>query len=108
MLVTVGAHGYGTYLIFGSFAFSMFVFVWFFIPETKGLSLEAMDALFGVVDHGESHLESGNLDHATRDSMEKEPTATQIETVATKDGDDQEDQADRERATLNMQHNKAT
>jgi hypothetical protein len=29
MLVTVGANGYGTYLIFGSFAAAMFVFVWF-------------------------------------------------------------------------------
>ncbi|KAK4231652.1 putative permease [Podospora fimiseda] len=50
MLVTVGAHGYGTYLIFGSFCFSMFVFVWFFVPETKGISLEHMDRLFGVTD----------------------------------------------------------
>ncbi len=30
----------------------MFVFVWFFIPETKGVSLEAMDQLFGVTDAG--------------------------------------------------------
>lgn len=28
----------------------MFVFVWFFVPETKGLSLEHMDELFGVTD----------------------------------------------------------
>jgi hypothetical protein len=28
----------------------MFVFVWFFVPETKGISLEAMDKLFGVTD----------------------------------------------------------
>lgn len=27
-----------TYLIFSSFCFSMCVFVWFFIPETKGES----------------------------------------------------------------------
>ncbi|KAK0719179.1 MFS sugar transporter-like protein [Lasiosphaeris hirsuta] len=50
MLETVGAYGYGTYLIFGSFCFSMFFFVWFFIPETKGVSLEAMDKLFGLSD----------------------------------------------------------
>lgn len=70
MLVTVGAHGYGTYLIFGSFCVCMFFFVFFFIPETKGksqvpyshissiirrltvsfsvgVSLEHMDELFG-------------------------------------------------------------
>ncbi|KAJ5157473.1 Quinate permease [Penicillium canariense] len=56
MLTTVGANGYGTYIIFACFCFSMFFFVWFFIPETKGefliepirLSLEKMDDLFGV------------------------------------------------------------
>ncbi|PKX95683.1 sugar porter family MFS transporter [Aspergillus novofumigatus IBT 16806] len=48
MLATVGANGYGTYIIFSCFCLSMFVFVWFFIPETKGLSLEKMDELFGV------------------------------------------------------------
>ena len=37
MLATVGAHGYGTYLIFGSFCVCMFFFVWFYIPETKGM-----------------------------------------------------------------------
>ena len=36
MLATAGAHGYGTYFIFGSFCATMFFFVWFFIPETKG------------------------------------------------------------------------
>lgn len=36
MIVTVGANGYGTYLIFGSFGVIMFFFVWFLIPETKG------------------------------------------------------------------------
>lgn len=41
-----------TYLLFGSFSVSMIAFVWFFIPETKGLSLEAMDELFGVTDDG--------------------------------------------------------
>ncbi|KAK7547710.1 general substrate transporter [Phyllosticta citricarpa] len=50
MIATVGRSGYGTYLIYGSFSFSMFVFVWFFIPETKGLSLERMDELFGVTE----------------------------------------------------------
>lgn len=50
MMVTVGAHGYGAFLIYGSFCFSMFFFVWFLIPETKGLSLERMDELFGVTE----------------------------------------------------------
>ncbi|KAH8600836.1 putative quinate permease [Bisporella sp. PMI_857] len=50
MLKTVGSHGYGTYFIFGSFCFGMFWFVWFFVPETKGLSLEKMDEIFGVTE----------------------------------------------------------
>lgn len=37
----------------------MFFFVWFLVPETKGLSLEAMDELFGVTDHKAPSLEDG-------------------------------------------------
>ncbi|KAG8631772.1 hypothetical protein KVT40_000912 [Elsinoe batatas] len=50
MLATVGRGGYGAFLIYGSFCFSMFFFVWFLIPETKGLSLEHMDDLFGITE----------------------------------------------------------
>ncbi|CAK4034629.1 MFS quinate transporter [Lecanosticta acicola] len=53
MLVTVGNHGYGTYFIFGSFCACMVVIAWFFVPETKGISLERMDELFGGVDFGD-------------------------------------------------------
>lgn len=45
-----------TYLIFGSFCFTMFFFVWFLVPETKGLSLEAMDKLFGVTEDSKTNL----------------------------------------------------
>ncbi len=34
----------------------MFIFVWFFVPETKGMSLESMDKLFGVSDLSEKSL----------------------------------------------------
>jgi MFS family permease len=44
MLETIG---YGTYLFFAGFALIAFVFTWFVIPETKGKSLEEMDAVFG-------------------------------------------------------------
>ncbi|KAJ4384117.1 hypothetical protein N0V86_000962 [Didymella sp. IMI 355093] len=50
MMVTVGFNGYGTFLIYGTFCFSMFFFVWFLVPETKGLSLEKMDDLFGITE----------------------------------------------------------
>ncbi|UPX13637.1 uncharacterized protein EKO05_0004138 [Ascochyta rabiei] len=50
MMTTVGFNGYGTFLIYGCFCFSMFFFVWFLVPETKGLSLEKMDDLFGITE----------------------------------------------------------
>lgn len=57
MLATMGKGGYGTYFLFGSFCYSMFIFVWFLIPETKGLSLESMDDLFGVTELVKDKLE---------------------------------------------------
>ncbi|KAG9189543.1 quinate permease [Alternaria panax] len=50
MMATLGQGGYGTFFTYGSFCFTMFIFVWFFIPETKGLSLEKMDDLFGITE----------------------------------------------------------
>ncbi|KAK4041851.1 general substrate transporter [Parachaetomium inaequale] len=73
MLITVGSDGYGTYLIFGSFCFSMFVFVWFFVPETKGMSLESMDQLFGVTDDtGKSLTEEEVRDKDAPQASQKE------------------------------------
>lgn len=48
---TMGKAGYGMFFMFGSFDLLMFIFVWLFVPETKGVSLEKMDELFGVVEH---------------------------------------------------------
>jgi hypothetical protein len=38
---------YGTYIFFGLLTFMGAAFIWIFFPETKGLSLEEMDILFG-------------------------------------------------------------
>jgi fatty acid desaturase len=70
MLATVGDHGYGTYLIFGSFCFSMFFFVWFFVPETKGISLEHMDKLFGVTEYDKPLV---------GDSVNRKQAATEVQ-----------------------------
>ncbi|CRK48223.1 hypothetical protein BN1723_007908 [Verticillium longisporum] len=47
--------GWRTFLMFAIFNWALVVFVWFFIKETKGKSLEEMEALFarqiGVKDH---------------------------------------------------------
>ena len=37
---------YGVYFFFASLMLCSVVFVWFLIPETKGIPLEAMDRLF--------------------------------------------------------------
>ncbi|PTU19273.1 hypothetical protein P175DRAFT_0440706 [Aspergillus ochraceoroseus IBT 24754] len=74
MLATVGANGYGTYIIFSCFCLTMFFFVWFFVPETKGISLEKMDELFGVTS-SESEDDDGPAD---KDDVAKE---TRVETV---------------------------
>ncbi|KAM0231524.1 hypothetical protein ACHAP5_011027 [Fusarium lateritium] len=50
MQKTMGPAGYGMFFMFGSFDLLMGAFVWFLVPETKGLSLEQMDELFGVGD----------------------------------------------------------
>ncbi|PVH68455.1 general substrate transporter [Cadophora sp. DSE1049] len=38
---------YGTYLIFGILTFLGAGFIWFYVPETKRLTLEEMDVIFG-------------------------------------------------------------
>ncbi|KAH9869049.1 hypothetical protein J1614_008126 [Plenodomus biglobosus] len=38
---------YGTYILFGLLSFIGSAFIWFFVPETKRLSLEEMDIVFG-------------------------------------------------------------
>jgi Sugar (and other) transporter len=45
MITNIGG---GTYFVFASFLAAAVLFVFFFVPETKGLNLESMDELFGV------------------------------------------------------------
>jgi hypothetical protein len=63
MMATVGKGGYGTFLIYGTFCFMMFFFVWFLVPETKGLSLERMDDLFGLTEMVKN-IEADRENHA--------------------------------------------
>ncbi|KAI1501411.1 quinate permease [Biscogniauxia marginata] len=43
--------GYGTFFMFGGFVFFMGIWSFFFVPETKGITLEEMDALFSRSTH---------------------------------------------------------
>jgi MFS family permease len=40
--------GYGTFIFFGLFSIMGGFFILFFVPETKGLTLEEMDDVFGA------------------------------------------------------------
>jgi hypothetical protein len=53
----MGTAGYGMFFMFGSFDFIMGTFVYFFVPETKGLTLEKMDELFGVPEQTTKRLD---------------------------------------------------
>jgi hypothetical protein len=45
------AAGFYTFFFFFGFNAFLAVFVWLLVPETKGVSLEEIDVLFGGVDH---------------------------------------------------------
>lgn len=84
MLANAGKAGYGTFFNYGSFCFSMFIFVWFFIKETKGLSLESMDDIFGVTElakviEEKARTETDHVEHVEmHDSVPRDDIARQV------------------------------
>jgi hypothetical protein len=48
MFDTMGPSGCGVYFFFASMMICSIVFVFFLLPETKGIPLESMDRLFEV------------------------------------------------------------
>ncbi|EGS22305.1 putative hexose transport-related protein [Thermochaetoides thermophila DSM 1495] len=48
---------YGTYILFGLLTYLGAAFIWFFVPETKRLTLEEMDVLFGSEGTAQADLE---------------------------------------------------
>lgn len=60
----------------------MFFFVWFFVPETKGVSLEAMDKMFGITDApAPTRLgdEVGTPEIQAAEKSESHPQSQQVE-----------------------------
>jgi hypothetical protein len=47
----------------------MFIFVWFLVPETKGMSLEHMDNLFGITELVKN-IEADRENHAHSNATE--------------------------------------
>ncbi|RAO72431.1 uncharacterized protein BHQ10_008443 [Talaromyces amestolkiae] len=68
---------YGTFLFFGLLTLLGAVFVWIFVPETKQLTLEEMDVIFGSQGVAASdkermdqiHLELGLVDRAANEDL---------------------------------------
>ncbi|EGP88027.1 unnamed protein product [Zymoseptoria tritici ST99CH_1A5] len=56
---------YGTYLFFGIMTFGGAGFIWWFFPETKNLSLEEMDVLFGS--HGVARADTERMHEINRE-----------------------------------------
>lgn len=52
--------GWGTYIFFSAWCLAGAVFLWFLIPETRGKTLEEMDAAFG------SHSSQEDMDSLAR------------------------------------------
>jgi len=74
--------GYGTYMFFGSLMVVMGVWAYFFIPETKGLSLEEMDKLFGGAGTSQEDVEAKvraeQIEDAHYDRKEMGSSATRV------------------------------
>lgn len=56
---------YGTYLVFGILTFGGAAFVWWFVPETKRLTLEEMDVIFGS--EGTAQADFERMDEINKD-----------------------------------------
>jgi hypothetical protein len=59
--------GWRTFLMFGIFCIANFVFVWFFIKETKGRTLEDMDLIFGTVEAEQRAADVERMMHKAMD-----------------------------------------
>ncbi|GKT47530.1 putative quinate permease [Colletotrichum spaethianum] len=81
MLETLGTGGYGTYIFFCVWCFSMTVFVWFFVPETKGLSLEGMNDLFGFKD--DVQRKRVDIESSSMNNEKTQGNVTQLEDTTT-------------------------
>lgn len=57
--------GYGTYILFGLLTTIGAGFIWFFVPETKRLTLEEMDVIFGS--EGTAHADFERLEEIHRE-----------------------------------------
>lgn len=78
--------GFYAFYMFAGINFLLAIFVYFFIPETKQVPLEEIDALFGGANHvmrGEEVLANQKVSQAPREGNEK-PGAVTVENIETR------------------------
>lgn len=64
--VFLANEGFHAMYMFGAINVVLFAYVWFFIAETKNVSLEKMDTIFG----GANHVENAELSKVTAEQIE--------------------------------------
>jgi hypothetical protein len=64
--------GYGTYFFFASLMICMGFWAWFFVPETKGKTLEEMEALFGAPTASDFEFGGAKLDEKQKETLHVE------------------------------------
>ncbi|KAL2784673.1 general substrate transporter [Aspergillus keveii] len=69
--------GFYAMYMFGAINVVLFAFVWFLIPETKGVALEHMDTIFGGVDHAHEGAEM-----MERNPKDQEVIAVEVENAS--------------------------
>jgi hypothetical protein len=65
--------GFFAFYMFAGINFLLVAFVWFFVPETKKVSLEEMDAVFGGANHVVGGAEIEHKDPARDQSISINP-----------------------------------
>jgi hypothetical protein len=65
--------GFYAFYMFAGINFLLATFVWFFVPETKKVSLEEMDAVFGGANHVIGGAEIESKDPARHQSISMDP-----------------------------------
>lgn len=70
--------GFYAFYMFAGINFLLVLFTWFFVPETKKVSLEEMDAVFGGANHVEGGAEIEQKDPARHQSVSVNPESKAI------------------------------
>ncbi|KAL0944511.1 sugar transporter [Colletotrichum truncatum] len=72
--------GFYAMYMFGGINVVLFTYVWFLIPETKGVALERMDTIFGGIDHSDkgNAILSHDFEEARVETNEKRKHSAEV------------------------------